>query len=160
MKGQNATQPCRDKHVGIFQNFRIPKPMGLTPRIQGLDPQRTETGPPEGQGHRTRHPGRGPKTLRDLGLHVTQDFVRPRTSWDSRLHETRDFVGFKPSQDLGLREIQDFAEPRTSWDLGLYRKQELFTPCTSILFCGVLQENTNFLDKFKSMDTTWYKVSK
>ena len=90
----------------------------------------------------------------------TKDFARPGTSWDSRLRETPDFVGFKTSRDPGLHGVQDFAGHRTSWDLGLYRKQKLFTPRTRILFCGVLQENTNFPDQFKTMDTTWYKVSK
>ena len=78
---------------------------------------------------------------------------------DQRLRGIQDFMGFKTSRDLGLRGIQDVTGLGTSWDLGLYRRQGLYTPRTRILFCGVLYENTNFLDRFKNMDTTWYKVS-
>ncbi len=59
-------------------------------------------------------------------------------------------MGFKTSRDLGLRGIQDFAGLGTSWDLGLRGKQELYISRTRILFCGVLYENTNFPDKFKT----------
>ncbi len=54
------------------------------------------------------------------------------------LRGIRDFVGFKTMRDPGLRGIWDFAGLRTSWDLGLRREQELYTPRTRILFCGVL----------------------
>ncbi len=143
-----TVQPAADvgpSTRGILQNLRVQKPIGLTPGIRRMDPQDTRIGPPmcgdrtpEGQGHRTRHPGRG------QGLRKTKDFTESRTfvgfgtSWDSRLRGTRDFMGFKTSRDIGLRGIQDFMEPRTLWDLGLCRKQELYTPQTRILFCGVL----------------------
>ncbi len=105
MKGQNARQPCRDKHVGDI-------PKTSESRSQWNYPENTRTGPPvygdrtpEVQGHRTWHPRRGPKTSQDPGLRGIQDFARPRTSWDSRLRETRDFMGFKTSQDIGLHGI-------------------------------------------------------
>ncbi len=56
--------------------------MGLTPRIQGLDPQRTETGPPE---------------YKATGTGTPEEDHRPRETWD--------FVGFKTLRDLGLRGI-------------------------------------------------------
>ncbi len=97
-----------------------------TPGTQELDPRCTETGPP-------RDKVTGPSIPDE-----DEDFTGFGTSWDSRLHGTRDFMGFKTSWDLGLRGIQDFAGLGTSWDLGLRRKQELYTPRTRILFCGVL----------------------
>ncbi len=90
------------------------------------------------------------RTSQDQGLRGIQDFVGFGTSWDSGLRGTRDFMGFKTWRDIGLHGIQDFAGHGTSWDLGLCRKQELYTPQTRILFCGVLYENTNFPYKFKT----------
>ncbi len=147
--------PARGRHGPInprdTSNIRVQKPMSLppiyedwTPDQRRLNPRDTRIGPPmrgdrtpEEQGHRTRHPGRGPRALQDRGLCGIQDFVGFGTSWDSRLRGIRDFMGFKTSRDLGLCGIQDFAGLGTSWDLGLCRKQELYTPQTRILFSGV-----------------------
>ncbi len=135
MKGPNSRQPCPRlarayQPEGYFRHQSL-ETIESTPKYKDWTPMcgnRT----PEGQGHRTRHPRRG------QGLCKTKDFVESRTSWDAGLCGIRDFVGFKTSRDPGLRGIQDFAGHGTSWDLGLRRKQELHTPWTRILFCGVL----------------------
>ncbi len=160
--------PAPSRHRAVnprdTSNVRVQKPMGLpliyedlTPAERRRDPRDTRIGPPmcgdrtpEGQGHRTPHPEQGPRGSQDQGLRRIQDFVGFGTLWDSRLRGIRDFVGFETLQDLGLCGIQDSVGLGTSWDLELCGKQELYTPRTRILFCGVLKENTNFLDKFKT----------
>ena len=102
-----TVQPAADvgpSTRGILQNLRVQKPIGLTPGIRRMDPQDTRIGPsmcgdrtPEGQGHRTRHPGQGPTASQDRGLRGIQDLAGSGTSWDSRLRGTQDFVGFKTS---------------------------------------------------------------
>ncbi len=119
------TQPGDPSKLRVQDTTGPPEGKDWTPYVQRPDPG--------GQGHRTRHPGRG-----------------PRTSWNPGLRGIRDFEGFKTTWDPGLCGIQDFAGLGTSWDPGLPRKQELYTARTRILFCGVLSENTNFQDNFKT----------
>ena len=147
MPGNSARSRRGPTNPRGTSNVRVQRPTGLAPIYgdwapdeQSMDPRNTRIGPsmcgdrtPEGQDHRTQHP-----PDEDPGLRRTETFAGFGTSWDSRLREIRDFMGFKTSQDPGLRGIQDFAGLGTSWDLGLRRKQELYTPRTRILFCGVL----------------------
>ena len=105
MKGQNARWPC-PQQTWAYQPEGYFKCQSPETNERRLDPRDTRIGlpmcgdrTPEGQGHRTWHPGQGPRALQDRGLHGIQDFM-----------------GFKTSWDLGLRGIQDFAGPRTSWD--------------------------------------------
>ena len=169
MKGQNARQ-LSPQQMRAYQppgrsfKSQSPENNGSTPGTRRPDPRWTEAEPPEykdwtpdvwrpdPRGTRPQDPASQTKTRtsQDQGLRRIQDFVGFGTSWDSRLRGTQDFMGFKTSRDLGLRGIQDFVGHGTSWDLGLCRKQELYTPRTRILFCGVLSENTNFPDKFKT----------
>ncbi len=132
MPDSPARSKCGPNHPGATSNLRVRKIMGLppthedwTPGGRRLDPRNTRIGPPmcgdrtpEGQGHRTRHPGRG------QGLRKTKDFAESRTSRNPGLRGIQDFVGFKISWDLGLRGTQDFAGPRTSWDSRLRGTQD------------------------------------
>ncbi len=134
-------------------SVRVQKPVGLpamfkdwTPDERRLDSQNTRIGP---RCTKTGPP-RNKTTRPSIPETMTKDFVGFRTSQDVGLHGIWDFVGFKTLRDPGLCGIQDFAGLRTSWDLGLCRQQELYTPRIRILFCGVLFENTNFPDKFKT----------
>ncbi len=101
------------------KNLRVQQPAELDPRNARIRPSMYGDRTPGGQGHRTRHPRRG-----------------PRTSQKPELRGIRDFMGFRTMRDPGLRGIQDFTRPRTSWDLGLRRKQEFYTPGPG--FCSVV----------------------
>ncbi len=132
MPDNSARSQRGPTNPGDPSNLRVQKTMGLppiyedwTPGGRRLDPQNTRIGPPmcgdrtpEGQGHRTRHPGRGQglrktkdfaesRTLWDSGLRGIQDFAGPMTSWDSRLRGTWDSVGSRTPQKTGTLYASD-----------------------------------------------------
>ena len=92
MKGQNVRQPS-PRQTRAYRPERSFKPQSL--ETNGSNPRYTRIGPPmcrdrtpEGQGHRTRHPGQRPRASQDQGLRGIQDFVGFGPSWDSRLRRT------------------------------------------------------------------------